>query len=224
MTATATGNAEVGTPADARTAASSAGAAADASSPRQAGPGRPRDPHVDQAILAAAVELLSEGGVEALSVEAVASMAGVSRASVYRRYANRVDLMEAAFHAASAKKPAPPDTGTVRSDLIQLVLRLKSILSDSDTGGMLPAMLGAARENPEVREALERFTSARRSPTIEVIRRGVERGEVRADVDPELLADMLVGGVIYRLLMRNGTIGERRAEELVDLMLAGAGT
>ncbi|UDY35631.1 TetR/AcrR family transcriptional regulator [Dermatobacter hominis] len=191
---------------------------------RPAGPGRPRDPQVDQAILSAAVELLSDGGVEAMSVEAVALRAGVSRASVYRRYANRVDLMEAAFHAASAQKPEPPDTGSVRTDLIQLVLRLKSVLLDSDSGAMLPAMLSAARENPEVREALERFTSARRSPTVQVIRRGVERGEIRADVEPELLADMLVGAVIYRLLMRNGTIGDRRAEELVDLVLGGAGS
>ena len=190
---------------------------------RPAGPGRPRDPQVDQAIIAAAVELLSDGGVEAMSVEAVALRAGVSRASVYRRYANRVDLMEAAFHAASAQKPEPPDTGSARTDLIQLVLRLKSVLLDSDSGAMLPAMLSAARENPEVREALERFTSARRSPTVQVIRRGIERGEIRADVEPELLADMLVGAVIYRLLMRNGTIGDRRAEELVDLVLGGAG-
>ena len=191
---------------------------------RQAGPGRPRDPQVDQAIIAAAVELLGDGGVEAMSVEAVAARAGVSRASVYRRYANRVDLMEAAFHAASVQKPEPPDTGSVRTDLVQLVLILKSVLLDSESGGMLPAMLSAARENPEVREALERFTSARRSPTIEVIRRGIDRGEIRDDVEPELLADMLVGAVIYRLFMRNGTIGQRRAEELVDLVLGGAGT
>jgi AcrR family transcriptional regulator len=191
---------------------------------RPAGPGRPRDPHVDRAIIEAAVELLSDGGVEAMSVEAVAARAGVSRASVYRRYANRVDLMEAAFHAASARKPPPPDTGSARGDLVQVVLRLKSILAESDTGGLLPAMLAAAREHPEVREALERFTSARRSPTIAVIRRGIERGEIRPDVDPELMADMLVGAVIYRLLMRNGTIGDRRAEELVDVLLAGAGT
>ena len=125
-------------------------------------------------------------------------------------------------NAASAQKPEPPDTGSARSDLIQLVLRLKSVLLDSDSGAMLPAMLSAARENPEVREALERFTSARRSPTVQVIRRGIERGEIRADVEPELLADMLVGAVIYRLLMRNGTIGDRRAEELVDLVLGGA--
>ncbi|MBS1836552.1 MAG: TetR/AcrR family transcriptional regulator [Actinobacteria bacterium] len=186
-------------------------------------PGRPRDPHVDQAILDAAVGLLSDGGIEALSVEAVACRAGVSRTSVYRRYADRIDLMEAVFNAAAAAKPEPPDTGSVRTDMLQLVEQLRAALLESDAGSMLPAMLSAARENPEVRVALERFTGSRRSPTVEVIRRGIERGELRADTDADLLADTLVGSVIYRLLMRNGTFGARRAEQLVDLLVGGAG-
>ncbi len=184
--------------------------------------GRPRDPQVDRAILDAAVELLHEGGLEAMSVEAVAARAGVSRASVYRRYTNRVDLMEAVFNAAAAAKPEPPDTGSVRTDLVQLIHRLRAVLLESDTGGMLPAMMSAALENPEVREALERFTSARRAPTVEILRRGIERGELRAGTDPDLLADVLVGAVIYRILMRNVTIGDQRAEHLVDLLLSGS--
>ncbi len=184
--------------------------------------GRPRDPLVDRAILDAAVELLHDGGLEAMSVEAVAARAGVSRASVYRRYANRVDLMEAVFNAAATTKPDPPDTGSVRTDMVQLVHRLSAVLVESDTGGLLPAMMSAARENPEVREALERFTSARRTSTVEVIRRGIERGELRAGTDADLLADLLAGAVIYRILMRNVTIGDQRAEHLVDLLLSGS--
>ena len=183
---------------------------------RPAGPGRPRDPHVDRAIIDSAVELLSDGGVEALSMESVANRAGVSRASVYRRYANRVDLMEAVFQAASARKPDPPDTGSTRTDLVQLVLIFKKVLLDEEGS--------AARENPEVREALERFSSSRRSPTVEVIHRGIERCEIRGDIEPELLADLLIGAVIYRVLVRNETIGAKRAAQLVDLVLAGAST
>ncbi len=191
---------------------------------RPAGPGRPRDPHVDRAIIDSAVELLRDGGVEALSMESVANRAGVSRASVYRRYANRVDLMEAVFQAASARKPDPPDTGSTRTDLVQLVLIFKKVLLDEEGGGLLPAMISAARENPEVREALERFSSSRRSPTVEVIHRGIERCEIRGDIEPELLADLLIGAVIYRVLVRNETIGAKRAAQLVDLVLAGAST
>ena len=188
------------------------------------GPGRPRDPQVDTAIIDAAVELMRDGGAEALSMEAVANRASVSRASVYRRYANRVDLMEAVFHAVAAQKLNPPDTGSVRSDLVQLVQWLRTVLVDSDGGAMLPVMLGAAKESTEVREALERFTSARRAPTLEVIRRGVDRGEIRAEVDADLLADLLVGAVIYRVLMRNGTIDDAAAAALVDTVIEGAGS
>lgn len=186
-----------------------------------AGPGRPRDPQVDRAILDAVVALLSDSGVEAVTVEGVACRAGVSRASVYRRYANRVDLIEAAFHATAQQKADPPDTGSVRSDLVQLVQLFRHAILDSDPGRMLPAMLSAARDHEEVREALQRFTSSRRAPTVEIIRRGIERGELRTDADPELMTDLLVGAVMYRVLLRNGTVGVRRAEQLVDTVLDG---
>ena len=103
-----------------------------------------------------------------------------------------------------------------------LLTRLSTLLMESDTGAVLPAMLAAARENAEVREALERFTADRRTPTTTVLIRGIERGEIRADVDPELMADALVGAVIYGLLLRNVGPGRTRVAKLVDLVLAGA--
>lgn len=186
------------------------------------GPGRPRDPRVDRDVLEAAVHLLSTGGYDALSVEAVAARACVSRATVYRRYANRAELLDAACRTFAKPEIEPPDTGSVRTDLIELVARLEAMLTEHDTGGMLPAVLSAARAHAEVREALQRFISARRSPSLEVIRRGVDRGEIRSDVDPELLADMLNGAVVYRRLIKNSAVGGRRAAQLVDTMLTGA--
>lgn len=190
--------------------------------PAVAGPGRPRDPRVDRDVLEAAVHLLSTGGYDALSVEAVAARAGVSRATVYRRYANRAELLDAACRTFARPEIEPPDTGSVRTDLIELVARLEAMLTEHDTGGMLPAVLSAARAHAEVREALQRFISARRSPSLEVIRRGVDRGEIRSDVDPELLADMLNGAVVYRRLIKNNAVGGRRAAQLVDTLLSGA--
>lgn len=186
------------------------------------GPGRPRDPRVDRDVLEAAVRLLSTGGYDALSVEAVAARAGVSRATVYRRYANRADLLEAACRTFAKPEIEPPDTGSVRGDLIELVARLEAMLTEDDTGGMLPAVLSAARVHSEVREALQRFIATRRSPSVEVIRRGVDRGEIRPEVDPELLADMLNGAVVYRRLIKNNAVGARRAAQLVDTLLSGA--
>lgn len=187
----------------------------------RAGPGRPRDPHLDRAILAAALRILGEGGAEALTIDAVASLAGVSRATVYRRYENRVDLMEAAFVAAAAPTHEAPGTGSVRADLIAMVERLSRALVESDGGRLLPVMLAAARGSTEVREALERFTSSRRAPTIESILAGVERGELRDDIDPDLVTDMIVGVVIHRLLMRNRPMDPDDVERLVDQVLRG---
>ncbi len=184
--------------------------------------GRPRDPQVDQAILGAVVGILSEQGFDALTMDAVAGRAGVAKASVYRRYANRVELLEAACVAFTPAPPAPPDTGSVREDLIRLGTSLVQTLGRTDTGRLFPAMLGAAAAHPEVREALGRFTSSRRSPSLEAIRRGVARGELGPRTDPDLVADLLSGSIVYRVLVRGGRVGPRGVEQIVDTILGGA--
>jgi AcrR family transcriptional regulator len=183
--------------------------------------GRPRDPHVDEAIMDAVVDLLSEGGFEALTIDAVSCRAGVARASVYRRYAGRVELLEAACRAYAPTVSEPPDTGNVRDDLVHLARSIASTVGRSDAGRLFPVMLSASGSHPEVREALARFSASKRSPSVEVIRRAMERGELRADTDADLVADLLVGAILYRVLVRGGTVGAKRAEELVDMLLAG---
>lgn len=185
------------------------------------GPGRPRDPLLDRAILDAALELLGDGGAEALTIEAVATLARVSRATVYRRYANRVDLMEAAFIAAAAPPQDAPRTGSVAADLIELIERLNRALVESDSGRLLPVMLAAARDSSEVREALQRFTSSRRTPMLASLLAGVDRGELRDDTDLDLAADMLVGAVIHRMFMRNSVMDADDVTALVDVLLRG---
>jgi AcrR family transcriptional regulator len=184
--------------------------------------GRPRDPEVDRAILDAVVDVLSERGFEGLTMDAVACRAGVSRASVYRRFTGRIELLDAACRAFTPPPPEPPDTGAVRSDLIALATSLARTVGRTDTGRLFPTMLGASAAHPEVREALGRFTASRRSPSVEVIRRGVERGELAPDTDPDLLADLLVGAIVYRILIRGGRVSARRIEQTVDLLLGGA--
>lgn len=186
--------------------------------------GRPRDPEVDKAILDAVLELLGECGYEALTVEAVAARAGVGRASIYRRYSGRVELLEAAVRHFAPLRPDPPDTGSVRDDLIAIVKEFTSTLERGGSGRLIPSMVSAAGRHPEVREALVRFSASKRAPTLEVIERGIRRGELRVDLDPQLLVDLLVGSAMYRIILRGEHVSARHAERIVDAVLYGAAT
>jgi AcrR family transcriptional regulator len=182
---------------------------------------RPRDPEVDRAILAATAELVAESGFEALTVDAVAERAGVARASIYRRHANRTALLIAACEAFAPPLPEPPRTGSLRCDLLALGTAIAGALQDRATGGLLPTMIAASSAHPEMRDALATFFSSRRSPTAEAVREAIERGEVEAEVDPELVADLLVGAVVHRTVLRAGRVGPTRVAQLVDVVLGG---
>lgn len=185
--------------------------------------GRPRDPEVDRAILDAVLDLLGEGGYESLTVEAVAARAGVARASIYRRYAGRLELLEAAFRHFVPSTPALPDTGSIRGDLVAIGRTLASMMARSESGRLMPTMLSAAARHAEVREALSRLSATKRAPLVEAIRRGIDRGELRPSTDPDVIADLIVGATMYRVLLLHGErAGPRHVEHLVDAVLASA--
>ena len=185
------------------------------------GPGRPRDPDVDRSVVDAAVAIIIEIGFDGMTMEAVAKRAGVAKASVYRRFPSKIDLAVAACEAAGPALSPVPDTGSVRDDLVGVLAALLEKLLGSDSGRLMPAMVAASGHNEEVREVLRRFSASRRSRTIEVLQRAVDRGELRADLDIELFADMLTGPVIYRHLISGRPINKKVVRALVDQALAG---
>jgi AcrR family transcriptional regulator len=186
------------------------------------GPGRPRDPDVDRAVVDAAVELISEFGFDGLTMEAVAKRAGVAKATLYRRFPCKVDLAVAACEAVSPTLPPLPDTGSLRDDLLDVLEVLVNKLRTSDTGRLMPAMVAAAPTNPEVREALRRVSTSRRTRTADVLRRAVARGEVREDLDVEVVADVLTGPVVYRHLINGKPLTAKVLGSIVDQVLFGA--
>lgn len=184
--------------------------------------GRPRDPALDEAILEAAAALLAEAGFDALTMEQVATRAGVSKASLYRRFENLSDLLAATCVAFAPEVPETPDTGSAREDLTIVLSHLAEMMTSPDKGGPLPAILAAAGSDENARRALSRFSSSGRKPLQEVASRAIERGELHSGLEPESVADMLAGAVLFRVLVRDADAGSDRIDSYLDLLL-GAG-
>jgi len=183
-------------------------------------PGRPRSVEVDASILEAATELFTELGFDGLCVEGVAARAGVSKATIYRRYPGKAELLIAAASALgrSAKGPMP-DTGSLRDDLLELGRGYQRLLEDSDAGRAIPAMIVARHRDPELAEAHRSFIAERRAEAAGIVRRGVERAEIRADADVELVIDLVAGPLFYKILISGHVLDDGYVDELVDAVL-----
>lgn len=183
--------------------------------------GRPRDPEVDRAILEASLAELRDSGFGGFSVDAVAARAGVGKATIYRRWSGKEELVLAAAETLVADVPVA-DTSSVRGDLLALATGLAAKLT-SETAGCLAADLTAeATRNSEARALLNRFAATRRKPALAAVRRGIERGELRADADPETVVDAVVGPIFYRARVSGVPVGRRTVERIVDLAVEGA--
>ena len=184
--------------------------------------GRPRSATAHEAILHSAVVLFIEQGFEGMSVEAVASRAGVGKATIYRRWSSKEDLVIDAVARVFAE-PAAPDTGNVRDDLAQSGRELQDLMSASPTGEVFPRMAAeVAKRSPLGRLYGERVIGPRRAIFGDALRRGMERGELPATIDVELATDQLVGVLLLRKLTgRLKQADADVAERAVDMLLFG---
>jgi AcrR family transcriptional regulator len=176
-------------------------------------PGRPRSPEAHAAILRAAMELALEGGLRGLSMEAIAARAGVGKATIYRRWKSKEALFAEAVQQM-ARTPAAPDTGTVRSDI---ETSTKAVLEGMTREALriMPRLLADAADDPALLAAMQdALLTPRRAMIGEILRRGVARGELRADLDVELVTHLLFGSAIAHVLMSGGD-----TTALVDLPL-----
>lgn len=184
--------------------------------------GRPRDPRADRAILRATIELIVELGVDEFRTEDVAARAGVGKGAIYRRYPSKDDLVMAAVGALVNEEIAVPDTGSTRADLLALMREAVDLYSGVLLGRLMPSLVGTMAKRPGLaRVVRDGFLARRRSALTEVLRRGVERGDLRPDLDLELVLDVLGGPLFYRLLITGGPIDEHLAAGVAELILRG---
>jgi AcrR family transcriptional regulator len=183
--------------------------------------GRPREERADRAILAAALQLIAEHGVRDLRMDDVADRARVGKATIYRRYRSKDELVTAAV-AALVSEITVPDTGSTRGDLLALMRSAVDVYSGSVEAGMMPSLVDAMSRDLELaRSVREGFLAERRAALRAVLERGIERGDLRRDLDLELALDVLGGPLFYRLLVTGGPIDRRLAEGVVDLIQRG---
>jgi len=178
-------------------------------------PGRPRSEDLDRAIETAALELLVAEGFAAMSIERVAARAGVGKATIYRRWDNKVDLVIDAVRHRCEEHVVSPDTGSLRGDMSAMVAALlEKYRRDGDV------MLAFAAErtwHPELAEAFRTtFLAERRAAMREIVSRGVARGELAADADLELLGDVASALVWHRLSVTGGPLDSDLGERIVD--------
>ncbi|MEU4032925.1 TetR/AcrR family transcriptional regulator [Streptomyces collinus] len=195
------------------------------SRPRPDGPvrGRPRSEAVERAIIEGVMQLLEEGvPLAELSIERVARTAGVGKATIYRRWSGKEELFVDVVRAAEPPDPELPGT-SMRDDLVVLLesLRRRGLATRSSV--ILHNVYAQMKSSPRIWAAYHASVIApRRALGMEVLRRGLRDGELRPDVDLELVNDMFVGPMLVRSVMRpDADLPEGLAEEIVDTVLAG---
>jgi AcrR family transcriptional regulator len=188
--------------------------------------GRPRDLAAREAILRAARELLDEGGPGFVTMEGVAARANVGKPTVYRWWPDRHAVVMAALMSAEPSPDQPPlprrrATATaiesLRAQLRMIVARLAS-----PTGRHITSMLAAADAESELAKAFRgHFVLARRAEGRTALEHGITDGEIRSDVDIDVVLDELYGAVFFRLLVGHAPLDVAFVDALIDHVMAG---
>jgi AcrR family transcriptional regulator len=182
--------------------------------------GRPRSARADRAILDATIELLADRGYGGLTVEAVASRAGVGKSTIYRRWPSKATLAAAAVNALARERVPAPDTGDLRDDLVRLVT--EPIGRHGDVlGRIFPDLIAEMHRNPELSGTMLDALSTRRSVIHNVLRRAQDRNELPAGADLGRIIDLLSGALYYRLLVSREPVEPDLPAWIVDAILDG---
>ncbi|MEU9055043.1 TetR/AcrR family transcriptional regulator [Streptomyces sp. NPDC048384] len=181
------------------------------------GPGRPREERVTGAVLTAVVDLITEQGIGAVTMDAVASRAGVSKPAMYRRWPTKQDLIIAAAETRLGVLSVP-DLGDFRAELrFVLTARLDAYrLPGSDR--LIAGLIGAAAEAGAARGQYAEYTERITSETRRILERGVERGDVDPDTDVRAAATLVAAPLIFRLIGEQEMPDARFVETLVELV------
>jgi AcrR family transcriptional regulator len=185
-------------------------------------PGRPRSEESRQSILHSTLKLLKQdGGFAELSIEAVAADANVGKTTVYRWWPTKAALVADAFSASADEELRFPNTGSVQTDMSLQMRRVIRIFR-SKRGKVVAALLAGGQSDPELLESFrDRFLWPRRRQAYQTLQRGIDRGELPADSDLDLILDSLYGPIYMRFLIRHDKLDESFADAICEHVLQG---
>jgi AcrR family transcriptional regulator len=184
--------------------------------------GRPRSTRARAAILAAAGELMLEGGMAVASMEAIAHRAGVSKATIYRWWPSRGAVALEGFLEQTRDTSEIPEGLSTHDALRFQVGALIELLQDPTCGPLMRGLIGQAQSDAEIARALrERWLAPRRAIAAEVVRSGIERGEVGPDIDVAVVVDQVFAPVYHRLVFGHDRLDDGFADRLVGQLMAG---
>lgn len=164
---------------------------------------------------------MAEQGVHELHMDDLARRAGVGKATIYRRYRSKEELVMSAV-SALIDEIEIPDTGSTRDDMLTLMRDAVEFYNSSPAAAVMPTVIDEMSRNVELAEvARDRFLRTRRAALRTVFDRGIRRGDLSRAMDMELALDVLAGPLFYRLLITGGPIDDRLAENVVELILRG---
>lgn len=187
--------------------------------------GRPRSEPARQAILSAAADLLLTRGLAAVSMDAVAARAGVSKATIYRWWPTKETLaLDALYEQLTEPSPEPPDTGTLRGDLLALLLGWIERVGDRPFGRVIGALITEAATDPVFGKLYrERYVEPRRAQARTIFARAMGRDEIAMGTDVEAAIDLLYGALYHRLLNGHAPLTQEFVETVVGIVVAGIG-
>ena len=170
------------------------------------------------------MQLLEEAGWRGLTIEGIAARAGVGKQTIYRWYDGDLGrIVVEAYIGASDERLTPPDTGSVSDDLVGIVVPVARLNRDRDSGTALAnrSLMAHAQTHDSFATVYADLHAHWRQPMIAAVRRGIERGQLGGDTDPDLVVDLLLGLQWYRLLVGHRPTTPKDARASVAAVLAG---
>jgi AcrR family transcriptional regulator len=177
---------------------------------------------VRREILRAAGELLLAEGMAAFTIEKVAALAGASRVTLHKWWPSRGALALDGYFSVVGPTLAFPDTGDLAADLTTQLRAFVHLMSYTQAGRVMPELIGQGQTDPELMAAFrERYSAPRRALAAKILERARQRGELREDLDLEVVVDQLWGACYHRLLIPDQPLTDEFAETLVKNLLYG---